>query len=58
MVDPGNYFLLEMLVLTAESKADFLITPGKGSVRGEGIGSGEEDLRTFCSVGTGSRSLR
>lgn len=23
MVDPGNYFLLEMLVFTAESKADF-----------------------------------
>lgn len=30
MGDPGNYFLLEMLVFTAESKADFLITPGRG----------------------------
>ena len=33
MVDPGNCFLVEMLVFTAESKADFsfffLITPGK-----------------------------
>jgi len=29
-VDPGNYFLLEMLVFTAESKADFSITLGKG----------------------------
>lgn len=51
MVDPGNYFLLEMLVFTAESEADILITPGKGSGRGEGIGSGEEGLRTFCSCG-------
>lgn len=51
MVDPGNYFLLEMLVFTAESEADFLITPGKRSVSGEGIGSGEEGLRTFCACG-------
>ena len=31
MVDPGNCFLVEMLVFTAESKADFffLITPGR-----------------------------
>lgn len=45
MVDPGNYLLLETLVFTAESKAGFLITPGKGW--GEGLGSGEEGLRTF-----------
>lgn len=56
--NPGNYFLLEMLVFTAESKADFLITPGKGSVGVGGNRSGEEGLRTFCSVGTGSHSLR
>jgi len=29
MGDPGNYFLLEMLVFAAESKADFFITPGR-----------------------------
>lgn len=32
MVDPGNCFLVEMLVFTAESKADFsffYITPGR-----------------------------
>ena len=53
--DPGNCFLVEMLVFTAESKADFLITPGKGWRKG--IGSGEEGQRIFCSVGARIRPL-
>lgn len=48
MVFLGNYFLLEMLVFTVESKADFFITPGKGRGRTQ---VGEEGPRAFRSAG-------
>lgn len=37
MVFLGNYLLLEMLVSTVESKADFFITPGKGRREDSGL---------------------
>lgn len=39
MVFPGNYFFLEMLVFTVESKAGFFITPGTGGGLGPDGGS-------------------
>lgn len=49
-------FLVEMLVVTAESKADFfffLNNPWEATDGGnQEIGSGEEGWRTFCSMGT------
>lgn len=55
MVDPGNCFLVEMLVFTAESKADFFFfnNPWEATDGGnQEIGSGEECWRIFCSMGT------
>ena len=57
MVDPGNCFLAEMLVFTAESKADFSFfffnNPWEATDGGnQKVGSGEEGWRIFCSTGT------
>ena len=57
MVDPGNCFLVEMLVFTAESKAyfssSFFYNPWEATDGGnQKVGSGEEDWRIFCSMGT------